>query len=155
MGIADTYDPLLSQRAGFLLSGQDPDKPIGDDGKRLLHLIYWLTYAREGREFLRANAPSRAVPTPAGRKSEADVEAILRAKFVADFNLTNEVVLNACVRLHFEATYWVDENVLVGQGDQSALGRREVHESNFKMYLSVLTWQLWEDGTGHEFSLSW
>jgi len=155
MGIADTYDPELNLNAGYLLDSQDPGKPIGDDGKRLLHLIYWLTYTKIGRDFLRANYPSPQDPPPEGRFTEAAVTATLRARFIQEFNLTNETVLNACIQLHFQATYWVDENKKFAEGDQTALARRDLHESNYKMYLSVITWQLWEDGTGHEFSLGW
>ena len=166
MGIADTYDPTLNERAGFLPSLDDDfdhppfphqSKPIGDNGKRLLHLVYWLTYTKGGREFLRANYPSKQNPPEPGRKSEAQVEAILRAKFKEDFNLdTDESVMNACIQLHFHATYWVDENKKIKDGDPAANPlQRAMHEANYNTYLSVITWQLWKDGTGHEFSMGW
>jgi hypothetical protein len=174
MGIQDTYDPTLNETAGFLPSLEDDFadtknfppphvvKPIGDNGKRLLHLIYWLTYTKPGREFLRANYPSKQNPPEQGRKSEADVEEILRAKFKADFKLDiDETVMNACIQLHFQATYWVDENKKFANpaanaaAKAAAKAQRDIHEANYNTYLSVITWQLWKDGTGHEFSLGW
>jgi hypothetical protein len=85
----------------------------------------------------------------------AQSEAALREKFRADFNLNDAEVLNACIQVHFHATYWVDENNAFIAGDQTALARRNVHEANYNNYLSVITWQLWKDGTGHEFALGW
>lgn len=163
MNIADKFDPELTKNAGFLLDSPDPTKPIGEDGKRLLHLVYWLTYTRAGRQFLNDWKPSKQAVPPADRKPDSVVIAQLTTRFTQDFNLTDQNVLEACIQLHFQATYWVDANAQViaatAAGNASsvtaATAERDLYEANYKMYLSVITWQLWEDGIGHEFSLGW
>ena len=144
--IATTYDPNLIDTAGFLtLPIPDPNRPIGDYGKTLLHLLFWLTYTQKGREFLGQNHVKDANP-PEPRKQA--IRDALRTEF-ANFNVDNEAVVTALTDAHFAAEDWVKAN------NANSLVERDKFEAIYKQNMSVVTWWLWEESLGNNFSLLW
>ncbi|HKP59743.1 MAG TPA: hypothetical protein VJV78_23630 [Polyangiales bacterium] len=144
--IATTYNPKLTVDAGFFNAvTEDQDRPIGENGKTLLHLLFWLTYTKLGREFLAKNHVEDAEPT--GPRIEA-IRAALREEFLK-FNVDNEVVVTALTDAHLAAEDWVKANTA------GSLVERDKFEAIYKQNMSVVTWWLWEESLGNNFSLLW
>ena len=136
--IIDFYDPIIHTHAGT--AEIDRSALLDRFQAGLLHLVYWVIYDKEGRDFLRANRPSDIL-------SEAQVRADLKSKF-EEYNVIG-AAQEAMIAMHFAGLAWVDA---FNAGDTA---ERDKQEAIFKQQLAAITWFLWEEGTGPLFALPW
>ena len=59
----------------------------------------------------------------------------------------------AIISAHIAAEKWVAANKLMPDAD--AEKTRDFQENIYLQNMSFVTWQLWEDCKGHEFSMGW
>lgn len=139
------HDPTLNDGAGYLdVTPAAKAKPIvNPHGNTLLNLIHCLVYTFEGRELMRKNGLN-ALKTALEPSSRTNLENEFRARGVTD-----ERVLSALVASHEAALLWKVHNE---KGDQI---KRSEFEQVYLQHTAFLTWCLWEDAKGHEFSLTW
>jgi hypothetical protein len=142
-----SYDPAKNEKAGFLVLSQHESKPLQpSDKKRLLHLLFWLTFTEEGRKFVGDNRESKGLP-------EDQIRAALLAKFNVDFGIIDAGLQVALINAHLAADRWVVANA--NMPDASAAAARQLQESVYQQNMSFVMWALWEDAMGHEFSMNW
>jgi len=137
--IIDFYDSELFQAAGGVTLDRSTLAPRFQNG--LFHLVYAIVYDKVTRDELRKLRPS----------PELTVEAIRTAlanKFEKDYGVTG-VARDTLIALHLAGVAWV---AAYNAGDA---GERDRQEAIFKQQLAVVTWLLWEDGTGQLFPLPW
>lgn len=140
------YDPLANTEAGYYVLQDHPEKPLqARYRKRLLNLLFWLTYTEDGRNFLRENKEPQ--------KSEEEVRRALRERFLNDFGIIDEGLLGALIDGHIAAVRWVIEDAKMP--DVNAKKNREHWERVYQHHLAFIMWSLWEDAMGTEFSVDW
>src|SRR5688572_3320694 len=95
------YDHTLNGLAGFLKVEPDPSKPARpSDQQTLLRLLFWMTYEREGREFITLH-----------REPDKDENAIRQAWLATltsvKFNIQGDVLREAIIDGHLAASRYV------------------------------------------------
>jgi hypothetical protein len=142
-----SYDPSLNKTAGYYQLKEDKDKPLSAaDKKQLLNLLFWLTYTKDGRDFVSTNRESPERP-------EAAIRSALLKKFRDDFGIIDEALRLALINAHLAADRWVQANNRMP--DTKAALDRELHEGVYQQNISFVMWSLWEDAMGHDFSMNW
>lgn len=155
------YDKTLNDLAGFLKVLKDDDvhpfkdttkppaaQPLRDqDGKTLLNLLHHLLYTFSGRDLMRNNKPA-----PGQTTLPASAIAALTERF-NQFGVTDPALQSALLETHLAAELWVRENDKLP--DPAAEQQRALYEKVYLQKMSFITWCLWEDAKGHEFSMAW
>jgi hypothetical protein len=144
------YDPTLNLAAGYVglqLPAADaadgpPLRP--QDGKTLLALLFTLLYTKPGRDLMRNNKPVN------GQLSDAQRQTLLDA-FSNLGGVTSPDLQNALVDAHIAADTWATSF----KSDPTNDGARATVEKVYLQKMAFITWCLWEDAKGHEFSMGW
>ena len=116
------------------------------DDKTLLHLVFWLTHTRDGRNFFREHSLEQGSE---GLKQGAK-EALIK-KF-NELGVTDERIQSAIVQSHIAALNY-DRAFLGNKPNRAA--EMERWEKIYLQHSAFITWCLWEDAKGHEFSMLW
>jgi len=147
------YDKTLNTTAGYLeirpettgpsgtSSDAEPLKPPNE--QTLLHLLFWALYTRPGRDFMRTNKPANGALTDSQKTA-------LTNKF-AQFGVTDPARVGAILDAHVAAENWTLANA---QGP-AGFPNRDLNEKQYLQKMAFITWCLWEDAKGHEFSMGW
>jgi hypothetical protein len=135
------YDPSLNLGAATI--AVTPSRPGDPNTKTLLHLMFWALHTADGRQFFRTH------------------------KWRPDVGLTasdRSALINKCIE--FGVTRQDLQEAIIGAqvaGEQFALAYKERRfdefrkqaEAVYQQKMAFITWCLWEDTKGHEFSLGW
>ena len=135
------YDPTLNTRAKRIEVTQESDDP---DAKTLLHLMFYALHTTEGREFFRThkwNAETRSL-------SDEDKAALI-AKCI-EFGVTREDLQDAIIQAQIAG-----EQFAIAYKTRDFSVARKDAETVYLQKMAFITWCLWEDTKGHEFSLGW
>lgn len=109
----------------------------------LLHLVYYLMYTAEGRNFLREQRPSDTTPV----RTADDVRSAIQKK-CTEYGVSGQAV-DAMIGAHFAGIGWVE-----AYGNNN-VPERNKQEAVFKQNLALISWLLWEEGSGPLFPLPW
>ena len=140
------YDPSRATAAGYYdFTPDQRQPPSAKDKKRLLNLLWWLVYTRDGRGFMHA--------TREPDLSAQEVRAALRSKFSEEFGIIDEALLNALIEGHIAAVRWLIANKRMP--DASAQLELDTQERIYQHYMGFVMWSLWEDSMNVEFSALW
>jgi hypothetical protein len=154
LGLKENYlkddEDVGTDAKGERIRPLDSNFEPNNDGKTLLHLLYWLAHTREGRDFFH----NKVVLKPAiGEGTLEEPERQLLVTELTKRGVTDERIQSAIVESHVAAVNWVRV-----QKNVTLEGRDKLLEKWGKIYLqqtAFITWCLWEDAKGHEFSLLW
>jgi hypothetical protein len=139
-----SYDPSLNNDAGYIEINKLSGEPLRDrDGQTLLYLLFWLLYTKDGRDLMRNNKPVNGVLDDVKRR-------VLTDKF-ASYGVIRPDLQSALIEAHIAAENWA-QAFKTGPSKDDDRARAE------KVYLqkmAFITWCLWEDAKGHEFSMGW
>jgi hypothetical protein len=139
------FTPGLQEQAGYLNLVKDAVKPIvPPHDESLLRLIAWVTLDRDGREFMRSLT----------LEADGSFSQVKRQKLIdklAELGVTNERIVFAFVEAHVAAIKWKFFNDPAHPDE----AQRDIQEKAYQQYTAFLTWVLWEDAQGHEFSMIW
>lgn len=136
------YDPSLNQGAKSI--SLDPATPAGDpNAKTLLHLMFWALHTNDGRVFFRQHKwrPGTGL-TPSDRD-----EIIKKAK---EYGVLREDLHAAIVDAHVAGEQFAEMYRNRNFGPE-----RKTYEAVYLQKMAFITWSLWEDTKGHEYSLGW
>jgi len=133
------FNPALNTTGGYL--NVMPDG-IGTNGQTLLHAIFWAVYTQEGRDYM------HTLLLEADGSFSATNELKLRSK-LGTFGVNSEAIVFAFVQAHVAAMRWK-----LAHNTHDAV-QEEIQTKAYQQYTAVLTWSLWEDAQGHEFSMTW
>jgi hypothetical protein len=120
------------------------------DSKTLLHLLFWLAHTREGRDFFRT-----ITLDPAGN-SDGTITASMRTTLtnkLTEKGVTDERIQSAIVESHVAAVNY--ERALRDVTSETRPARLEKWGKAYLQHTAFITWCLWEDAKGHEFSMLW
>jgi hypothetical protein len=140
------YDPSRANGAGYYDFTEDRvQPPASKDKKRLLNLLWWLVYTREGRTFMHE--------TREPQMTEQVVRDTLRERFSRQFGIIDEALLNALIEGHIAAVRWLiaDHRMPAPQAQLD----RDTQERIYQHYMGFVMWSLWEDAMNVEFSALW
>jgi len=142
-GFLEAKDPAV----GYPAAAADAAKPklSPTDAQTLLNLIWTLTYTEQGRKVLKENRPKKAHN---GVVVTEDQVRTNLTKWIKDFGIHDSTVVQAVVEAHIAADAWIAEKLVDGV-DQAK------YEKIYQQNVAVVTWMLWEDAMGHEFSMNW
>ena len=133
------FNPNLNANGGYL--NVTPDN-IGTNDQTLLHAIFWAVYTHPGRDFM------HSLTLEADGSFSAANEQKLRNK-LNEFGVNAEAIVFAFVQAHVAALRWK-----VAHAAHDAV-QEEIQTKAYQQYTALLTWSLWEDAQGHEFSMTW
>jgi hypothetical protein len=139
------YDPSLNGEAGYVeISDPQGEQPLRErDRQTLLYVLFQILYTKPGRDLMRDNKPIK------GQFDEAKKETLRRA--FQEMGITDLKVRESIIDAHEAAQNWAD-------AFKAGAKQNNVLEYNEKIYLqqmAFITWSLWEDAKGHEFSMGW
>jgi hypothetical protein len=140
------YDPDKNEKAGYLEIDAAKSTMNPADRKTLLNLLWFITNTQEGRTLCRDNSPQPGEDY--GDPALEKYRVALRAAF-QDRGIIDAQLLYALVEGHLSARFWLQAR---NQGDIAGMDR---YEKVYQQYLSVITWNLWEDAQAHDFSMNW
>jgi hypothetical protein len=140
------YDPEKNTNAGYLEIDGAKSTMNPADRNTLLNLLWFITNTEEGRTLCRVNSPEPGENPgdPALEKYRIALRDAFQARGVIDAQL-----LFALIEGHLSARFWVRAR---NKGDLAAMDR---YEKIYQQYLSVITWNIWEDAQAHDFSMNW
>jgi hypothetical protein len=140
------YDPTRAEGAGYYDFIEDRDKPpASKDKKRLLNLLWWLVYTREGRTFMHE--------TREPYLTDQAVRDALRDRFAKQFGIIDEALQNALIEGHIAAVRWLIADKQMPNA--KAQVDRDTQEKIYQHYMGFVMWSLWEDAMNVEFSALW
>ena len=140
-----TFNRALNGTAGHFKVVPDSDIDA-DDGQTLLHLIFFLTYTREGRQLLRNNRPLR----PKGSQlTAAQATERLKAELRRSFPKLEDDVLNLVIEAHLAA------DAFAALPDTASAAERQPREAAYSERVMAVLGALHDDAMGHEFSMNW
>lgn len=170
------HDRNLNTVAGYVDIVENQVPPIAlatrpmqpKDANTLLHFLFWVAYSWEGRQTCReykAGRAGAARTTPEDRPllhganddayyPDEKIREELGAIFAARIGEANGPLLDALLRAHISAGYWVTLDQKSTQTPDD-LRDREHHRGAYQHAMSFVNWRLWEDFQVHEFSLAW
>lgn len=162
------YIPGLNSKENYLSVAEDrgvglgpegqplrpgnPDFEPNRDAKTLLHLLFWLAHTREGREFFRT-----ITLDPVGVDSvDGVISDVKRTELTNELTvrgITDERIQSAIVESHVAAVNY--ERALRDVSNPNRPVRLEKWGKIYLQQTAFITWCLWEDAKGHEFSMLW
>lgn len=148
-----TFDPNKQATLGSLKVIDDPTGPkiSEEDKKSLLHLMFFYTYDKVGREFLRKNRPSEGAKV-------ADVRGALTTAFTENFNITDATLMAALIDSHLAGDEYAEFVRKKDRGDAltaQEVSRMKAAETAYEVNLQVIMDFLHDDAMGKEFSMNW
>ena len=140
------FDNDVNTGSGYLALAPEEGGPgvpplRAADTDTLLHLLFFLTYTKEGRKLLADNEP--------WVKPEGQARTALQAFFGQRWPGIPQSVRNALIEAHFSAATYreAQKNNLTKDMAQA--------EARYSEQLRTVTGQLFADGHKHEFSMNW
>jgi hypothetical protein len=142
--IIDFYDPNVWKTAGN--SGAVAGNMVAPYKTGLLHLVYYFLHTEAGRKFMHEDArPGFQYPQTLVVVTPNDARAAVKSK-CEEYGVLGSVQ-EAIINAHMAGWAWVD--------NLGNLNARAPQEAIFKQNLSVISWALWEEGSGKLFPLGW
>jgi hypothetical protein len=136
------YDPSLNKAAPpFAVK---PNKPEAGDQKTLLALMFWALHTEEGREFFRTHKWNKDTAELSAEDRKALIEKCL------EYGVTREDLQDAIIEAQVAG-----EQFAQAYKDRRFDEFRTQAEAVYMQKMAFITWCLWEDTKGHEFSLGW
>lgn len=124
-----------------------PDSTIEpEDGQTLLHLVFFLTYTREGRQLLRDNRPLRPKGPPL---TAAQAGERLRVALRRSFPKLKDDVLDLVIETHLAA------DAFAALPNTATAAEREPREAAYSQRIMAVLGALHDDAMAHEFSMNW
>lgn len=136
--IAQRYDDKAHDEGGTVTVDRTRLDPKYQKG--LLALLYWLTYEEGGRALAHANRFDQG-------RTEQDIRQELSTEF-RKFNVLGPAA-DALIEAHLAAVRWTEEN------KAKNFGKRQTQEELYMQHMAAVTWWLWEESAGDNFSLPW
>jgi hypothetical protein len=134
------YDPSLNAQAlPITVQKKDNDS----DAKTLLHLMFYALHTTEGREYFRTHKWRPEIGL-----SDTDRTALI--KKCVEYGVTREDLQDAIIQAQIAG-----EQFAIAYKARDFGVTRKNAETVYLQKMAFITWCLWEDTKGHEFSLGW
>jgi hypothetical protein len=140
--MAINYNPNINPNAGYVTIGPGNPQLSRTDGNTLLRLLHWVTYVREGRDFLKTNRLGGAL-------TEEQIAANFRNMLTQEFGLTDEGLQDALISAHLAADRYITAKNAASGPEMNR--QDKIYQQN----ISFVMWTLWENAMAHEFSMNW